>query len=322
MDTRSAPRPGSAPPFTSAAGLSGLRSSVRRTLSSESFFALTLITPTLLLLLVFGAFPIGYSLVVSVLQWRLNIPSPPTFAGLGNYARMFSDPVFTASLGKTLYYTVAAVAGTIGLGLAAALLLDRKDVRGKAFLLAVLVVPWAVPRVAAGLMWKWIYDGNYGVLNATLLRSGLIHQYQWWFHGSAWVSLSLVALTQVWKDAPFAAMLFLAGLQTVPLHLQRAAMMDGATRAQRFRFVTLPSMRLVLFAVVILETTWAVKTFDLVYVLTGGGPGNQTMLTYMYVYRQAFSYLDVGYGSAMAYFVTFIVFLVAFGYYRLAGQGG
>lgn len=295
---------------------------VGRAVSSEPAFALMLVAPTLILLLLFGVFPIGYSVFVSLLQWRLNIPGVPTFIGLGNYARMFHDPVFTASLGKTLYYSVFAVVGTIALGLATALLLDRQDVKGKAFLIAVLVVPWAVPRVSAGLMWKWIYDGNYGILNATLLHLGLIHQYQWWFTGSQWVALSLVALTQIYKDSPFAAMLFLAGLQTVPVHLQKAAMMDGATRAQRFWFVTLPSMRFVLLAVMILETTWALKTFDLVYVLTGGGPGNQTMLTYMYVYRQAFSYLDVGYGSAMAYFVTFVVFVVAFGYYRLAGHAG
>jgi ABC-type sugar transport system permease subunit len=295
---------------------------VRRLLASESFFAVLLIVPMLVVLLAFGVFPILYSLVVSLLEWKLNIPRPAEFVGLANYARLFTDPVFTSSLLKTLYYTVFSVSGTVLLGLAIALLLDRDDVKAKGLILALLIIPWAVPRVVGGLLWKWIFDGNYGILNAALLGMGAIDRYHWWFGESPLLALTLVGITQVWRDTPFSAMLFLAGLQSVPVHLHRAAMMDGATGVQRFRFVTLPSIRYVLLAVAVLQTTWALKTFDLVYVLTGGGPANKTMLTYLYVYRVAFSYLDVGYGSAMAYFVTMLVFVVAFFYYRLAGRTG
>lgn len=273
-------------------------------------------------LLAFGAFPIIYSLAVSLFEWKLNIPKPAVFVGLANYARLFSDPVFTSGLLKTFYFTLLTVAGTVSLGLGIALLLDRDDIKGKGLVLALLIIPWAVPRVVGGLLWKWIYDGNYGILNAALLRLGLIDAYQWWFGQSPWLGLTLVGVAQIWRDTPFSVMLFLAGLQSVPVHLHRAAMMDGATGLQRFRFITLPSMRFVLLAVAVLQTTWALKTFDLVYVLTGGGPANKTMLTYLYVYRLAFSYLDVGYGSAMAYFVTMLVFVVAFGYYRMAGRMG
>jgi ABC-type sugar transport system permease subunit len=294
----------------------------RRWLASEQLFALLLIGPMAAVLLIFGAFPILYSLVVSLFEWKLNIPRPPVFTGLGNYLRLFADPVFVSSLGKTLYYSVLTVGGTVALGLMIALLLDRDDIKGKGAVLAALIIPWAVPRVVGGLLWKWIYDGNYGIFNALLLQLGLIDKYQWWFGQSPWLGLTLVGLTQVWRDTPFAVLLFLAGLQSVPVHLHRAAMIDGATGLQRFRYVTLPSMRYVLLAVAVLQTTWALKTFDLVYVLTGGGPANKTMLTYLYVYRQAFSHLDVGYGSAMAYFVTLLVFVVAFGYYRAVGRMG
>ncbi len=283
---------------------------------SEKGFALLLLFPTLLVVLGLGVFPIVYSLVLSLFTMRLNVPRPPSFAGLANYGRMITDAAFWDSILKTLYFTVATVGLVVLLALACALLLNQK-IKGKALFLAILLVPWAIPKVVNGLIWKWIYDGNYGILNALMLKLGLISEYQWWFVKSPILALSLVVVVEVWKRAPFSVILLLATLQNIPPHLYKAAQIDGAGPWQRFRFVTLPGLKYMLMVVLILETTWTLKTFDTIYVLTKGGPANNTMVTYYYIYRTAFDHLDIGYGSALAYTLTLLALVLAVVYFRI-----
>lgn len=286
---------------------------------TEPRFAYAMLAPMTLITLGLAIFPVAYSLYLSLHQWRLTRPNPPRFIGLENYQRVFTDPLFQASVWKTLYFSVLTVGLTVSVGLAVALLLNRPEVRAKGLLLSIIVIPWAIPNVVGGLMWKWIFDGNYGILNAAMVGLGITDSYRWWFNESPFVALAMVSIVEVWKNSPFCVVLFLAGLQNVPRNLYRAASMDGATPVQRFRFVTLPNIRLVVLAVLVLQTTWTLKTFDSIYVLTQGGPANNTLVTYFYVFRQAFSYLDVGYGSAMAYVVTMAVLLLTILYYRSLG---
>ena len=283
----------------------------------EKKFALQLTSPMLILFILLGLFPIMYSILISLFSWRLSIPIPPKFIGLGNYIKAFSDAVFVQSLLKTAFFVLITVGGSLLLGLAFSLLLNNKRIPGKIWFLTFSLIPWAIPRVSGGLMWKWIYDGNYGILNGILSHFNLIGSYKWWFIGSVWLALFLCAIVEIWRTAPFVGLMIFAGLQKIPEQLYEAASIDGANSWQKFKFITIPQLSLVILAVSILVTTWALKTFDTVYVLTGGGPGNKTMITYMYVFRQAFGYLNIGYGSALAYIITIIIICVTFLYYKI-----
>ncbi|MCL6591503.1 MAG: sugar ABC transporter permease [Firmicutes bacterium] len=282
---------------------------------SEQSFAYLLLSPTIIILVLLGVFPVLYSFGLSFFKYRLNVARPPVFVGLANYGRMLTDPDFWSSIVKALYFTVLMVSLTVILALIVALLLNQ-NLKGKTFYLAALLIPWAVPKVVGGLIWKWIYDGNYGILNAIAVKLGLIKQYQWWFVRSPVLALSLIVMVEVWRSIPFAAVLLYAALNNIPSHLYRAAHIDGANAWQRFRFVTLPGIKYVLMVVLILQTTWALKTFDTIYILTSGGPGTSTMVTYFYVYRNAFDYLDIGYGSALAYTLAMLVLGLAIIYKR------
>jgi multiple sugar transport system permease protein len=282
-------------------------------------FSFLISSPALLFFLVLGLFPIIYSLGFSFMKYRLNMVSGWKFIGLTNYITMFHDPIFLSSLVKTAYYTVVTVGLSTGLGLIVALILKQSFIGKRVFLL-VMLIPWAIPKVVNGLMWKWIYDGNYGILNAILLKLGIIHQYQWWFVNSPLVAMTLVIVADVWKNVPFAALLILAALQGVPLSLYEAAKCDGANIWQQFRHITLVSIRYTLMMVLILQTMWSFKAFDLIYTLTRGGPGNNTTITYFYVYQQAFDYLNLGYGSALAYFVTLVIILFSVFYFKMLGR--
>jgi multiple sugar transport system permease protein len=299
------------------AGALKLRRSFDR--MSEIHFAYLMLTPTIIVMIVLGIFPIAYSIGLSFFRYRLNVAASPSFVGLANYIRMFTDAEFWASLVRTVYFSAASVGMTVLLGLITALLLNQ-DIKGKTLYIALLLIPWAMPKVVSGLIWRWIFDGNYGIMNAIAVKLGLVSEYQWWFIKSPLLALTLVAVVEVWKRMPFAAVLLLAALGTIPEPLHRAAQVDGATPWQRFRFVTLPGIKHVLMVVLILETTWSIKVFDTIYVLTNGGPANATMVSYFYVYKHAFDYLDIGYGAAMGYFVTLVILGLAIVYNKLLGK--
>jgi multiple sugar transport system permease protein len=283
---------------------------------SAKNFAYLLLIPAVIIVVVLGIFPVAYSLGLSLFKYKLNTPHPARFVGLSNYAKLLTNIEFWDSIVKTLYFTVAVVGLTTLVAMLVALLLNQ-DIRGKTFLIAMLLIPWAVPKVVNGLIWRWIYDGNYGILNAIALKLGLIDKYQWWFVRSPITALNLVVIVEVWKRVPFSAILLLATLQNIPPHLYRAAKIDGANVWQRFRFVTFPGLKYMLMVVLILSTTWTLKTFDTIYVLTKGGPGTNTMVAYYYVYRESFEYLNMGLGSAGAYILTLLALLLAVFYFRL-----
>jgi len=281
----------------------------------EATFAVKLISPMVIIFVLFGLFPILYSFWISLHDWRLNIVGGPKFIGFTNYVYAFGDKIFLESLLKTFYFVLLVVSFGIVLGLIFALALNQEKIRHKEWILTLSLLPWAVPKVVGGLMWKWIFDGNYGILNATLESLGFIDSYRWWFTGSPWIALGLAAVVEIWRTVPFTGLMFFAGLQKIPKVLYEAASLDGANEWQKFRFITWPELGLVIMATLVLVTTWALKTFDTIYTLTGGGPGTKTMITYLYVYQQAFNYLNVGYGAALGYLLTILVLLFSFVYY-------
>ncbi len=287
---------------------------------SISKFGLILLSPTIIILLVLVGFPIAYSIYLSFFDLILSNPGDLNFVGLKNYVDILQNPVFLNSLWKTAWFTFSFLFGTTVTGMVIALMLNMKFV-GKSVVITILLIPWAIPRVVNALIWKWIYDGNYGVLNAIFVKLGVIDQYKFWFGESPLISITLISVAYAWKMIPFVALLVLAALQTIPRELYEAAKVDGANGWTRFWKVTVPQLKYPLIIILILQTTRAIKVFDLIAVLTRGGPGDRTMVTYYYVYKIAFDYLNVSAGAAAAYVVTAIIVLFALLYYVLLRGG-
>lgn len=279
-----------------------------------------MIAPMMLMFCCLGLFPVLYSLYLSFHSLKLNTSAEERFVGFENYIRAFSDEVFLQSLPKTIYFVTLLIACSIVLGMCFALLVNAKCVRAKQMMILLGLLPWAIPRVVSGLMWDWIFDGNYGILNFVCKNLGLIDNYQWWFTHGPYVSLTLCAVVEIWRLSPFVALMFYAGLQNVPRSLYESAEIDGATGFRSFLHITLPSLQPVLMTSSILVTTWALKTFDTIRILTGGGPGTDTTLTYLYVYQQAFSYQNISYASALGWLFALAIGVIIVLYIRVLGR--
>lgn len=287
---------------------------------STNRFGLILLSPTVLILVVLVGFPIVYSIYLSFFDLILSVPAKLSFVGLKNYTDILQNQIFLNSLWKTAWFTFTFLFGTTVTGIVIALMLNMKFI-GKSVVITILLIPWAIPRVVNALIWKWIYDGNYGVLNAILVRLGVIDGYRFWFGESPLISITLISFAYAWKMIPFVALLVLAALQTIPKELYEAAKVDGANAWTRFWKVTIPQLKYPLIIILILQTTRAIKVFDLIAVLTKGGPGDRTMVTYYYVYKIAFDYLNISSGAAAAYIVTAIISVFALFYYTLLKGG-
>jgi multiple sugar transport system permease protein len=283
--------------------------------SSDSRFAFWLVFPSAAIIIGLLGYPILYAAWLSLHDFKLSRPQSQPFVGLTNFVQMAQDPEFLAALGRTTYFTVL----TVGLGVLMALglaLLLAQEFRGSAFARTLLLVPWAVPPVVNGIMWRWIYDGNYGALNWILLKLGVISETKLWL-GTPESALNAVVFAELWKLLPFITLIILASLQGIPRNLYRAARVDGANAWQRFIHITLPSLRNTLILVLILQTMWSIKVFDVIYVLTQGGPANGTTTLFYYGYLETFKFLDVGYGSAVAFTIMLLVLVLTCGYITL-----
>jgi multiple sugar transport system permease protein len=201
------------------------------------------------------------------------------------------------------------------LGLAVAVLLNQR-VRWFGILLVLVLLPWSVPTVSAGIMWRLLLHGDFGGVDGFLYRIGAIDNYVQWLSSSKLAFMSVI-LVHVWREFPLPAILFLAGLQTIPPELTEAARLDRATAWQRFRFVTLPLLKAPLLIVLIYETIIAISVFDVVYVLTGGGPGSATTLYSWYAYTVTFKFLDLGMGAALSFLMAAVLIVFILVYMRI-----
>jgi multiple sugar transport system permease protein len=232
-----------------------------------------------------------------------------SWIGLGNFERLFADAVFWKAALNTAYFSIAEVVLVTLISLGVALLLNHPMGRSGLFRI-LLIIPWAIAPVANAVLWKWILNANYGVLNGILKSLGIIDYYQVWL-GTPFSALNFLLIVDVWKSVPFVALLMLAGLQRVPQSLYRAAYMDGAGPLQSFLHVTLPTMRGVFAIAIVLQTIWSLRVFDIVFVLTRGGPADATALLNFLAYRVTFNFLDLGYGSAIANVIFALTFFLA-----------
>jgi multiple sugar transport system permease protein len=284
-----------------------------------------LVLPALLVLLVVLGYPIVSSVGLSLQEVKPGGGQfTGTWVGLDNYASIASDPAFLTALGNSIYFTAVEVVAVVGVGLGVGLLLNHPIGRA-GFFRVMLLIPWALAPVANAVIWKWIYNANYGILNVVLHQLGIIDQYVVWL-GDPRLALNALLLADIWKSIPFMALLLLAGLQNVPPILYRAARLDGAGPWQTFRHVTLPQLRTTILICVVLQSIWALKVFDLIYVLTKGGPADRTVTLNFLAYRQTFDFGHFGYGAALANVLFLMMFVLALVYLRVfrpsSGQQG
>ena len=292
----------------------------RRVGYDRSFFAYLLNTPALVAIFVLAAYPILYSAWVSLHKYNLKRPNVFEFVGLRNYVDIVTSPEFLAALWITVQFTVLVVALVAVLGVLVALLLNQ-PFPGRGPLRTLILLPWAIPPVVNGLMWQWIYDSKVGALNGLLKSIGVIDEYRGWLSEPTSALLALVS-ADVWNSLPLAVILLLAALQRIPPELYEAARMDSAGRLQMFWYVTFPWLAQVLLVVLILQTLAAIRTFDIIYVLTGGGPGTATTTLTWQTYLTTFDSLDFGHGNAYAYTVSLVTLGFGLVYFRVLYRRG
>ncbi len=280
------------------------------------FFAYASVAPTMAIVLVVVGLPLAYSLYLSL--HRTN-PITKTFiyVGSGNYIAILGNAEFWAAFGRTAYFAAFSVVGTTLLGMGMALLLNERFT-GRGILRSVVLVPWAMAPVSVGVLWSFIYAGNYGALTGFLNDLGLGGLAIPWL-GDGSRALNLVALTNVWSQAPLTALMLLAGLQSMPPSLHKAAMLDGAGPVARFFAITLPWLRPNLLFISIIATINALMSFDILWIMTRGGPGAATTVLSWLGYVYSFQFLRFGEGAAILYCLTALSFLLAIVYFAFFG---
>lgn len=271
--------------------------------------------PALLIVLAIMIYPLIYTVLLSTRQYGLNL-GQYTYVGFDHFVAVAGDERFINAMGRTAYFTLLSVVVSIGLGMLMALILNR-DFRGVAVVRTLFLLPMVATPVATSLIWMMMFNPTLGVLNYFLRMVGLPASL--WVADPRWVIPSIV-MVDVWHFAPFAMLILLAGLRALPVEPFESAMIDGASRWQMFTRITLPLIRPALVVALMFRTIDALKVFDLIWVMTAGGPGYDSETMYVYGYNEAFKYLDLGYGSAVILVFTVIVALASFVWIRLRNR--
>ena len=277
-----------------------------------------MLTPAVLVTLAIVFLPMIQTAWMSLHDYVLFRPNDFTWVGLDNFKAALGDEVFWISLRHTIIWMCTTIPAQVALGLVTALLLNR-EFPWRALARALIIIPWALPSVVIALMWVWICDSNYGVANEFLLRLGLIQQAVPWLADPD-TALASIILTLTWQGFPFFAVMILAGLQSIPQSYYEAASIDGASPWRQFWHITLPGISGVLMTAVLLRMIWVANSFDVIFVMTGGGPGYATHTLPLYAFIKARTNLDFGYGSAIAVLFTLLLMVVVVIYLRRTGK--
>ena len=294
---------------------------------SEGRFAVLLVLPALLGIFAVVLFPLLYSLWLSFTDVNVLRTSGPVielfgvrvplfrWVGFQNYVRIFDDPLYWSSLWRTLYFVAAFVLEATLVGFGMALVLNERFA-GRPLMRSLLLIPWSLSRVVVGLLWIGILDFEFGAFNGLLYNLHLVDGSIAFFK-DGFSALNVLVSVYAWNQAPFAALLLLAGMQSIPADLYSAAEVDGAGYWQRFRHLTLPALRPILFLVLVLATVNGLLMLDLIYVLTMGGPGHDTTTVSWLGFQTAFTFFKFGPGTAILYTLTALCLLLTFVYHRL-----
>ncbi|QDL10610.1 sugar ABC transporter permease [Brasilonema octagenarum UFV-E1] len=276
--------------------------------SREQRTAWIFLVPALLLLLFVFGYPIVRAFWLSFFTQNLATNLQPVFSGFSNYVRMSGDGRFWQSFGTTTVFTFATVLLELLLGLGIALVLNRQFF-GRGVVRTIAILPWALPTALIGLAWAWIFNDQFGVVNDILMRLGLIKSGINWL-GDPTLAMIAVIIGDVWKTTPFISILLLAGLQSISPDLYEAHAIDGATRWQSFYQITLPLLIPQILIATLFRFAQAFGVYDLIAVMTGGGPGGATEVVSLYIYSTIMRYLDFGYGAALVV-CTFLLLVAA-----------
>jgi multiple sugar transport system permease protein len=286
-------------------------------LTRERIFGFSLLIPCFLLVLTLAFYPIIYSFYLSMHKIILGIPAiGQPFVGLDNYRALVSDRVATHSLTNTFIFVFVSTFFEILFGLVIALVIHGKF-RGRGLVRAAVLIPWAIPTVVSSQMWRFIFNDSYGLFNFILFGADASQFVAWLAYPVS--AFSAIIIADVWKTSAFAGLLILAGLQTIPDELYEAARIDGAGAWQRFRTITLPLLKPALLIALLFRTMDAFRVFDIVYVMTQGGPADSTNVLQFYGYKKIFAEGLMGYGSTISVLVFLITFVIAMFYIKVIG---
>jgi ABC-type sugar transport system permease subunit len=284
----------------------------------DARFAWLLLLPSLIIILGVTLQPILTTFYLSFFQVSAAITLPKVFVGLNNYLEAVTDPVFWQTIGRTLYFTAISVGLELLIGLGIAQLINSHP-WGWKFMRFSLIIPWAFPTIVSGSMWRWIYNADFGALNGLLMQLGIINHYVPWLNNPA-TAMNLVIIADMWHVIPFVALILQAALATLPIELDEAAMMDGANAIQRFLLIRLPLLRPAILVALIVRTVEAFRVFDIVYIITGGGPAFGTVTISYLTYLETFSYGKLGSGSALSFLISAFTLGMAYIYIRFLYQ--
>lgn len=234
---------------------------------------------------------------------------------LQNYTSVFTDPVVGRSMINTVFWVIGSVLGQLLLGLLVALLLNESTKGQILFRSIILILPWATLDIVAGVMWKWMYNDMYGVLNDILVKLNMINDYIPWLATENMAMISVI-IANIWKGFCLSGMFFLAGLQTIPHDLYEAAEIDGANSIKRFWRITIPQLKPVIMTTLMLTVIWTINYFPLIYIMTGGGPGYGTETVVTYIYKLGFRFLEFNKAAALSNILFIAIFAIAFVFLR------
>jgi multiple sugar transport system permease protein len=289
----------------------------RRRVSPHGFLVpLGFFLPAIVYLVAMFGYPLYYGVSMSVTHFTVAsfLTGKAPFVGLSNYADILVSGQFLAAFATTAIFTVLSIAGQMTIGMLLALFFWR-HFPFNAAMRALLLAPWLLPIVVSASVWRWMFAQDYGVINHLLLKAGLVSEgVPWLVHPG--FALAAVIITNIWIGIPFSMAVFHSGLQALPRETLEAAELDGASPVQRFFFVTLPLLKPLTAIVFILSVTYTVKVFDLIFVLTGGGPANATQTLAIYSYKLSFRELDFSHGAAVGNVLIVISLCFAFFYIR------
>jgi multiple sugar transport system permease protein len=267
------------------------------------------LAPGLLLFSIFTVFALGFAFYLTFHEWSIIEPDRP-FIGLGNYREMLGDERFRQSVYNTAYFTGASVPLSMLIGLAVALLLNQ-PLRGRGLLRTIYFLPAVTPFVVIAIIWKWLYNGDFGLFNYYLLKVHLIDKPLLWLADQN-LAMPAVVLMSVWTGVGFSMVVYLAGLQAIPEELYEAAKVDGANAFARFRHVTVPMLRPTTLFLLVMGIIGSFQVFTQIFVMTSGGPVHRTTTMVFYIYEAAFKFYEMGYASTLAYalFALLLVFTI------------
>jgi len=273
-----------------------------------------LLAPSLLIMLGITLWPVISTFILSIFHAPTGINQVRTFVGFANYIEMLRDPLFWETIGRTLYFTAVSVGLELAIGLAIAQLIHSRP-WGWKFLRFSLIIPWAVPTIVNGAMWRWIYSADFGALNGLLLQLGLIDHYVAWLTLPN-MAMNLVIVADIWHTMPFVALVLQAALAAIPDDLDEAASVDGANAWQRFWQIRVPLLRPAILVALIVRTVDAFRVFDIVYILTSGGPAYKTMTITYLTYLNSFAFGKQGTGAALSFLISTVTIIMAFVYIK------